>query len=218
MLRCSIVIPTCNREALLVRAVQSALLACPADGEVLVVDDKSAISASTVLASISDNRLKVLVNIGRSGAAATRNLGVSNARGEIVFFLDDDDELLEDYCRKVLSPVGPTSVADWGFSSTVVRTGDKRATDSLRVRKRLSKGSFQRMPGYVILWLQPATGYGFARVCICRSVVLIPNKSSTKIPICAHGFYQYRAFRGTNLIQAQLCIGVMYQRVQMLHS
>lgn len=49
MLRCSIVIPTCNREALLVRAVQSALLACPADGEVLVVDDKSAISASTVL-------------------------------------------------------------------------------------------------------------------------------------------------------------------------
>lgn len=38
---CTIVIPTHNREALLERAVRSALATCPADGEVLVVDDKS---------------------------------------------------------------------------------------------------------------------------------------------------------------------------------
>ncbi|MDM7950135.1 glycosyltransferase family 2 protein [Hydrogenophaga sp.] len=140
MCSCTIVIPTHNREDLLLRAVKSALAACPADGEVFVVDDKSIVAASQVLAHLQDARLTVLANTGPSGAANARNWGVSQAAGDVVFFLDDDDEMVKDYCQRILSPNGPASLADWGFSSTIERRGIWEAADRLRVRRRLRNG------------------------------------------------------------------------------
>lgn len=140
MVPCTIVIPTHNRDDLLVRAVRSALQACPADGEVLVVDDKSIIPAAQVLAEELDPRLRVIVNTGPSGASSTRNLGVAAAAGDVVFFLDDDDELVRDYCQRILSPDGPASLAHWGFSSTIERHGIQEVTDRLRVRRHLRNG------------------------------------------------------------------------------
>lgn len=136
---CTIVIPTHNRDDLLVRAVQSALQACPADGEVLVVDDKSIVPAAQVLAAETDPRLRVIVNTGPKGAASTRNLGVSSASGDVVFFLDDDDEILPGYCERVLCPDGPASNAEWGFSSILVRQQGV-AVDIWRQRKRIKRG------------------------------------------------------------------------------
>lgn len=139
MLRCSIVIPTHNRYDLLVRAVRSALVACPSDGEVLVVDDKSVVPATQVLSLVNDPRLRIVVNTGQGGAANARNLGVTSSIGKIIFFLDDDDEILPDYCVRVLSPDGPTTRAEWGFCSVQeCRKNEKNHT--LRRRKRLTRG------------------------------------------------------------------------------
>lgn len=138
MVPCTIVIPTHNRDDLLVRAVQSALQACPAGGEVLVVDDKSIIPATQVLAAETDPRLRVIVNTGPSGASSTRNLGVASAVGDVIFFLDDDDELITGYCCRVLDAVVTHSAeCRWGFSSTIERRDD---ADSIRTRKRLKQG------------------------------------------------------------------------------
>ena len=139
MTSCTIVIPTHNRDDLLVRSVRSALQACPADGEVLVVDDKSIIPAAQVLAASSDSRLRVIVNTGPSGASNARNLGVSAASGDVVFFLDDDDEILPHYCERVLCPGGPASQAEWGFSSILVRCSGQ-PIDNWRQRQRLTRG------------------------------------------------------------------------------
>lgn len=137
---CTIVIPTHNREALLERAVRSALAACPLDGEVLVVDDKSEIPAAQVLRRLDDPRLGVSVNPGPSGASSARNWGVSQAVGEVVFFLDDDDEMLADYCSRVLRAVARPSAAEWGFASTIKRSGADRCVDRSRQRRRLQRG------------------------------------------------------------------------------
>ena len=133
---CTIVIPTHNRPDLLPRAVASALLACPVDGEVLVVDDHSKIPAAQVLAEVTDARLKVVRNASAGGAARARNKGVSQAAGEVVFFLDDDDELVADYCSRVLG--AGASHAQWGFSSTVIRADG--SLDSPLIRHRLRLG------------------------------------------------------------------------------
>ncbi len=143
MVTCTIVIPTHNRDDLLVRAVRSALQACPANGEVLVVDDKSCVPAAQVLASETDARLRVIVNVGANGASTTRNLGVACSAGEVIFFLDDDDEILPDYCARVLSTDGPVSQARWGFSSTLERR-EGLVGDVLRRRKRLARGLVPR--------------------------------------------------------------------------
>lgn len=139
MASCTIVIPTRNRDDLLVRAVRSALTASPQDGEVLVVDDRSVVPASQVLACIQDRRLRVISNQGRSGAATARNVGVASASGEWIFFLDDDDEIIADYCSRVLEPGGGAAGADWGFSSIVERREDAKG-DSVKGRKRLLRG------------------------------------------------------------------------------
>ena len=54
----SIVIPSHNRPALILNAVQSALKNCTAHSEVIVVDDRSTIPVADILHSITDSRLK----------------------------------------------------------------------------------------------------------------------------------------------------------------
>ncbi|MFU8825204.1 glycosyltransferase family 2 protein [Yoonia sp.] len=111
----SIIIPTYNRPALLQRAVASALAACPGDGEVIVVDDRSD-TAVKALRDVHDHpRIRILTNTGDKGAAGARNHGVAQALGEIIMFLDDDDVMVADYPARVLN--AESQGADWGFSS-----------------------------------------------------------------------------------------------------
>ncbi|MFN3662769.1 glycosyltransferase family 2 protein [Yoonia sp.] len=119
----SIIIPTYNRPALLQRAVASALAACPGDGEVIVVDDRSD-TAVKALCKVDDHpRLRILTNTGDKGAAGARNHGVAQALGEIVMFLDDDDTLVAGYPRRVSRAAHQG--ADWGFSSRQMVVGDQ---------------------------------------------------------------------------------------------
>lgn len=143
MVPCTIVIPTHSRDDLRVRAVCSALRACPPDDEVLVVDDKSLVPAVRGLAAETDVRLRVIVNTGPKEVSSTRNLGVACAAGEVIFFLDDDDEILPDYYARVLSPGGPVSQAGWGFSSTLECRGEQ-GRDVLRLREQLARGLVPR--------------------------------------------------------------------------
>lgn len=139
---CTIVLPSHNRPALLQRAVGSALRACPLDGEVLVVDDGSDVPALRTLAHIEDTRLRVHRTERAGGAAAARNEGVRRARGEVIFFLDDDDEMLADYCLRVLAQGALVSV--WGFCSAYERHGEDSGLHKQHRRRRLRNGLVPR--------------------------------------------------------------------------
>lgn len=83
----SVVIPTKNRLHFLQEAVTSVLLQEHVDCEVIVVDD------GTGAGEALNNRypsVRVLGNAGR-GPVPARNLGVTQAKGDIIAFLDDDD-------------------------------------------------------------------------------------------------------------------------------
>src|SRR4051794_14485488 len=86
----SVVIPTYNRAHLVPRAVASALANVIAGDEVIVVDDGSTDGTETALAPYRE-RIR-LVNGRHAGAGGARNLGVREARGDLVAFLDSDDE------------------------------------------------------------------------------------------------------------------------------
>ncbi len=87
----SVIIPTYNEAALLLRAVQSALDQTFPPNEVIVVDDASSDGTAAALATVDDPRLKVIVHEQNSGAAAARNTGIQAAHGEWIAFLDADD-------------------------------------------------------------------------------------------------------------------------------
>ncbi len=84
----SVVIPTCNREEMLKRALASVQAQTFSDFEVIVVDDGAGTSA---MLPVSDPRFRYIKNTQKKGGAGSRNVGIQSAKGEYVAFLDDDD-------------------------------------------------------------------------------------------------------------------------------
>jgi len=93
----SIVIPVFNRSAALIRAVRSCLLP-DQSVEVIVVDDGSTEEIQTSLESVFPEQLQAGIlrffKQSNQGACVARNLGLAQATGEFVKFLDSDDEFL----------------------------------------------------------------------------------------------------------------------------
>lgn len=114
----SIVIPTCDRPELVLRAISSALFDLPAGAEVIVVDDGKRVPVSNEIERVFGQtpRLQLISSTGGEGAAAARNLGVAHARGRFIFFLDDDDVFVPGYVAAVMREAATNPGAAWGFS------------------------------------------------------------------------------------------------------
>lgn len=134
-LRYSIVIPTYNRGSKLVEAVNAALAACSQDAEVLVVDDQSDVPAVSFVAHLHDARLRVVLNVGRKGAAGARNFGAKCARGDILFFSDDDDLIQKSYVEIVCDAVNCNAELNYGYGATRIMNG----CGSVLIKKAYSK-------------------------------------------------------------------------------
>jgi glycosyltransferase involved in cell wall biosynthesis len=105
----SAIIPAFNRERTIVRSVSSALAQTYGNIEVIVVDDGSRDGTVEALRQFG-NRLVVLRQ-QNAGPSRARNLGASKARGQILAFLDSDDEWLPDKIDKqihMLQRYGPS--------------------------------------------------------------------------------------------------------------
>lgn len=88
----SVVIPAYNAEAYVARAIESALTQTHPVLEILVVDDGSR-DQTAVVAGQFVSPVRVLQQ-PNGGPSAARNLGVREARGEWIAFLDADDAWL----------------------------------------------------------------------------------------------------------------------------
>jgi glycosyltransferase involved in cell wall biosynthesis len=87
----SIIIPTYFRNEVLVEAIRSANSQTYKNTEILIVDDSGTGHAESVIPSSVDcNYIKLQRNRGANNA---RKIGLTQANGELVQFLDDDDLL-----------------------------------------------------------------------------------------------------------------------------
>lgn len=90
---CSIIIATRQRLVWLQQCLGSVLSQAGVNLEVIVVNDASIDQTAEWLDGFADPRLRALhFSVPRERAAA-RNAGLEMARGELVMFLDDDDQL-----------------------------------------------------------------------------------------------------------------------------
>ncbi|HGR7123168.1 TPA: glycosyltransferase family 2 protein, partial [Streptococcus pneumoniae] len=89
----SVVIPVYNAENTINNCIESALKQDLESFEVILVNDGSNDSTSRILEQYSDNPQVKIFHQVNMGVSAARNLGLSHASGEYVFFLDSDDIL-----------------------------------------------------------------------------------------------------------------------------
>jgi len=96
----SIITPVYNRETLLRYTVESIKNQTYNDWELLLIDDGSTDNSVKIIMEYAkeDNRVKFFRRIEEpKGAQSCRNIGLKNAKGKYVIFLDSDD-ILAEFC------------------------------------------------------------------------------------------------------------------------
>lgn len=98
----SVVMPNFNSEKYLEEAVRSVLNQSYCNLELLFVDDCSTDGSMEIIKRFDDARIKIFSTEKNSGAAVARNIGIKNAIGRWIAFLDSDDLWLPTKLEKQL--------------------------------------------------------------------------------------------------------------------
>ncbi len=109
MPKVSIIIPTYNSSLFIKRTIESVFAQTFKDWELLIVDDCSTDETLKIIEDLAKNNSKIKIfktpeNSG--GPALAKNMGVKNAQGEYIAFLDHDDEWLPEKLEKQLEFFG----------------------------------------------------------------------------------------------------------------
>ncbi len=99
----SIIVPTYKRPELLARCLSSIQQQSYTEFEVLVVDNaRDSQDTRDTVAQMNDERF-IYLNELVPGVSAARNCGLQQAQGELVLFVDDDDEIVPEMLEKLLA-------------------------------------------------------------------------------------------------------------------
>lgn len=101
----TIVVPVFNASQWLERCIHSILRQGLEAYEIILVNDGSTDDSEEICRCFAEryDQVKVLTQQNK-GVCAARNLGIANARGQWIIFLDADDYLLDDGLRQVFMP------------------------------------------------------------------------------------------------------------------
>lgn len=94
----SVIVPVYNTEKYLPRCIDSILAQTYTDFELLLIDDGSTDSSGAICDEYAakDSRVRVF-HKENGGVSSARNLGLDNAQGEWITFVDSDDWVKEEY-------------------------------------------------------------------------------------------------------------------------
>lgn len=159
----SVVIPLYNKAPYITRALDSVVTQTFADFEVIVVDDGSTDEGSQIVDAYNDVRVR-LVRQSNWGPGAARNRGIVEARGELIAFLDADDEWLPEYLTEgvaLLNKAG-SEVASVTCGYIAEPTGNSQTP--LWKRRGLSEGIYRlnsttspALTVYMLAYMSPCT-------------------------------------------------------------
>ncbi len=88
----SVIIPTYNRGHLIKRAIESVFNQTYKNIEVIVVDDASTDNTEEIILGIGNPKIIYIKQPSNSGPSVARNKGIEIAKGELIAFLDSDDQ------------------------------------------------------------------------------------------------------------------------------
>ena len=158
MIKISVIMPVYNCEEYLEESIDSVLQQTLQEWELLCIDDGSTDKSVDILKEYEkkDKRIHIFTQKNQ-GAGPARNLGLQNAQGEFVSFLDADDYLLDKDALECMYNVCKTKgVRACGASLRALRNGEigqdnvhfKEVEQAAREQKILNYIDFQFDYGY----------------------------------------------------------------------
>ena len=159
----SIIVPIYNSERFLPRCIESVLNQSFSDFELLLIDDGSTDGSGEIcdVFSEKDRRIHVF-HKENGGVSSARNLGLEQATGEWIYFVDSDDEVLTNGLQTLVDSISDDGDIVMGGFVEEDENGncisvDKRVVLSLTKRQSIitlygGNGSFYHYCGY--LWMR----------------------------------------------------------------
>lgn len=96
----SVIIPTYNRENIIVNTINSVLKQTYSNFELLIIDDASTDNTEQKINEIKDKRIKYIKLPTNTKGTKPRNVGIKLSQGDFIAFLDSDDCWLPDKLEK----------------------------------------------------------------------------------------------------------------------
>jgi GT2 family glycosyltransferase len=119
----SVIMPMRDRAAVVGDAIFSVLGQSYENFELIVVDDGSRDESVCVARSFADPRIRLLECADSLGVSAARNLGLKAAKGDLIAYLDSDNEWLPDYLCAMTGAFQALPDADAVFSGQYLYQG-----------------------------------------------------------------------------------------------
>ena len=100
----SIIMPAYNAAKTIQASIESVIAQTHKDWELIIIDDCSTDGTFKLVRNIAanDDRIRLLTNEHNLGVSSTRNIGITQAQGEYIAFLDSDDLWHKDKLEKHL--------------------------------------------------------------------------------------------------------------------
>lgn len=142
MIKISIVIPVYNASKYLRATLDSVYNQTYTHWEALLIDDGSKDGSGKICDEYAqkDNRFRV-IHKENGGVSSTRNLGLSEANGNYICFLDSDDRMKPELLKTCIEKIGDSDVLIFGFERFGYRT-DKMILKDLKVSGKEDCKSF----------------------------------------------------------------------------
>lgn len=111
-MKISVIVPVYNSDKYIERCIRSIISQTFKDWELILIDDGSTDSSGIICESYAnlDKRIRV-IHKSNSGVSSTRNIGIEEAKGEYITFVDSDDWIEYDFFEKVTNEIDQMNVA-----------------------------------------------------------------------------------------------------------
>jgi glycosyltransferase involved in cell wall biosynthesis len=206
----SVVIPLYNTEKYIVECVESVLNQTLREFEVLVVDDGSRDSSARIVEEIArrDGRVRLLQHPGgiNLGVSRTRRLGIEEASGDYIAFLDADDAFepskLERQVR--LMKAHPACVmCHTAILAVTVPVDDPERLRLLASEAERTSNHFNHPWSDPTEYLLLECGDALRRNCICNSSVLARAEAIRSAPAATRQLFQYEDWAQWTLLSTK---------------
>lgn len=188
MVETSIIIPVYNSEKYLDRCIQSILNQNYDNFEVLLIDDGSSDNSGNICDRYAekDARIKV-IHKENGGQSSARNIGLENAKGEFVGFVDSDDWIEPKTLEYLINLLNENSADIANIRCRMTREKDEKGNDSVINEKIcIDKEGLERLMHEAVVGIPASLGVvrGLYRRRVLSDVRFVEGKINEDMVFC----------------------------------